>query len=144
MPNYKLIKTLITPLENYLEMDLESQPPSYHIQQYHPSCCDPNPMWHKPTASSLQPYNYKYYLLEGYPIGPLSPTPLNPMRRKITVTATMTMTKGALVLQFHSDHQSVSWFEDFVRKGTHVSDIQRGECSQYDCGVVVYKLWNSL
>ena len=51
---------------------------------------------------------------------------------------------GHQLLQFHLDCQLVSWFKNFVHEGTCVSDVQRGECSQYDCRVVVHKLWNSL
>jgi hypothetical protein len=73
-------------------MDLKSWPPSYHMLQYHPPCCDPSPMWHKPMASSSQPYNYKHFTNKPYS----SLTPLNPTRRmQMRILMTMKIIAGA-------------------------------------------------
>jgi hypothetical protein len=100
-PNYKLMKTLITPPENYLGMDPESRPPSYHIQQYYPSPCNNNnPTSNKSMASSSQPSRppmlNKYKPFEDPAQYPLL-TPLKPIRQMQTKTPTPTMmtTKGA-------------------------------------------------
>jgi hypothetical protein len=100
-PNYELMKTPIVPPENYLGTNLESRPPSYHIQQYRPSPRNHgNPTSDKSTASSSQssrpPTINKYKPFED-PAQYTSLTPLKPTRRTRTKTPTptTTTTKGA-------------------------------------------------
>jgi hypothetical protein len=99
MPNYKIIKTLIMPPENYLGTMTYNCPPFYHLNQYFPLHHNASHMYYKPMAFLLMPYNYKHFTNKPYPTNPLLPTPLNPIRRiwirtQITIKATEASASG--------------------------------------------------